>query len=296
MLSNLDETYSYLMTRFPVPDSRYHSVKLTLSVFGQGSATSGTPYNLAVDSTLAEPVFEDHIYLPENESDLVTFTATAPTDTQILSWSGCETVSGDLSQCTVPLKKSQSVVVNFGRTTAQLAGTLHDLTNTQNVLTIDTVSVLIADDMTDMIAEMAAAAVDDFVVGDDGGGFLRKITAINQISTTYYLLNTIEASLDEVIQQGTGQIYKQMTNGDLEGYTTSSSTGTAKVASTAFTAGIQGVGFVASDDPADTTFRLVLGGGVTSTMAAKSFIEDSRHRHSYRRFNSHWSDQFRHNH
>jgi hypothetical protein len=105
MLSCMDDTYSYLMTRFPVPDSRYQSVKITLSVFGAGSANSIAPYSLAVDSTLAEPVFEDQVYLPADESSLVTFTAAEAPDSQILSWSGCETVSADLSQCRVSLKK-----------------------------------------------------------------------------------------------------------------------------------------------------------------------------------------------
>jgi len=154
----MDDTYSYLMTRFSVPDSRYHSVKITLSVFGAGSATSNVPSNLAVDSTLTEPVFEDHIYLPDGESSLVTFTAAAAPDSQILSWSGCETVSADLSQCTVPLNKSQSVVINFGRTDTLLTGQLHDLRNTNNVLYADSISVFIPDDMTDMIAEMAVAS------------------------------------------------------------------------------------------------------------------------------------------
>ena len=188
MLSCMDDTYSYLMTRFPVPDSRYHSVKITLSVFGAGSATSNAPYSLAVDSTLTEPLLEDHIYLPVDESSLVTFTAAAAPDSQILSWSGCETVSADLSQCTVPLNKSQSVVINFGQTDTLLTGELHDLRNTNNFVYANSISVLIPNDMTDMIAEMASASVDDFIVGDDGGGFLRRITAINQISATNYQL------------------------------------------------------------------------------------------------------------
>ncbi len=108
MLSCMDDTYSYLMTRFPVPDSRYQSVKITLSVFGSGSATCDAPANLAVDSTLTEPVFEDHVYLPADESSLVTFTASPGPDSQILSWSGCDTVSSDLGQCTVALNKSRS--------------------------------------------------------------------------------------------------------------------------------------------------------------------------------------------
>ncbi|MEA2115835.1 MAG: hypothetical protein U9P36_10725, partial [Thermodesulfobacteriota bacterium] len=259
MLSCMDEIYSYLMTRFPVPDSRYHSVKITLSVFGPGRATSDAPANLAVDSTLAEPVYADHVFLPENESESVTFTATPTQDTKILHWSGCETVSADLSQCTVPLNKSQSVVINFGRTATTFHAPVHDLTRTTNMVDVNTISVLIPDDMADMIAEMATAAVDDFVVSGAGEGFLRRITGINQVSTTYYILDTVEAALDEVISQGTGQLFKQMENGDLEGYTTTTST-TGTVSTTAnVSSEIDGVQVLVSDDPKDTSFKIVLG-------------------------------------
>lgn len=259
MLSCMDDIYSYLMTLFPVPDSRYHSVKVTLSVFGEGSATSNAPADLTVDSTLAEPVYEDYVYLPYDESSQVTFTAAVAPDSQILSWSGCETVSADLSQCIVSLKKSQSVVINFGRTDVQLAGVVHNLSGTSNSLYTNSVTVLIADDMTDMIAEMALANIDDFIVGDDNGGFLRRITAINQISTTNYQLDTVEATLEEVIRQGTGHLFKQMTNGDLEGYTPPAVAGaSATVAPTAFV-GLDGTDLKVSDDPNDRTFTINLG-------------------------------------
>ncbi|MCI5124426.1 MAG: hypothetical protein D3925_08115, partial [Candidatus Electrothrix sp. AR5] len=89
VLAQLDATFSWLMTRFPVPDSRYHSVKIKLAVFGSGSAASGAPHNLSVNSTLADPVYEDHIFLPENASEQITFIAAPTADTQILSWTGC---------------------------------------------------------------------------------------------------------------------------------------------------------------------------------------------------------------
>ncbi|RWX45676.1 hypothetical protein H206_01437 [Candidatus Electrothrix aarhusensis] len=134
VLAQLDATFSWLMTRFPVSDSRYHSVKIELAVFGSGSAASGAPHNLSVNSTLAEPVYEDHIFLPENASEQITFTAVPTAETQILSWTGCETVSADLSQCTVPLNKSQSVVVNFGWIETQLKAPVHDLSRAYNIV------------------------------------------------------------------------------------------------------------------------------------------------------------------
>ncbi|MCI5195029.1 MAG: fibronectin type III domain-containing protein [Candidatus Electrothrix sp. AW5] len=259
VLAQLDATFSWLMTRFPVPDSRYHSVKIKLAVFGSGSAASGAPHNLSVNSTLAEPVYEDHIFLPQNASEQITFTAAPTAETQILSWTGCETVSADLSQCMVPLNKSQSVVVNFGRTETQLKAPVHDLSRAYNIVGANTVSVLLPDDMDDLIAEMAAANVDDFIVGDDGGGFLRRITGINQISSTYYQLETAEAALDEVVEQGTGHLYKQLTNGDLEGYTAPAAPSQrAMVSSSAFT-GLVGTSLKVSERPDDATFTILLG-------------------------------------
>ncbi len=259
MLDCLDEVYSYLMTRSVVPDSRYHAVKISLSAFGQGNAASEAPYNLAVDSTLPEPVIEGHVYLPENDSETIIFTATAGSDSQILSWTGCDDISADLSQCTISLKKSHSIVVNFGRTTTQLKATLHDLTNTTNYVLTDSITVFIPADMTDMIDEMAAAAVDDFVVGDDNGGFLRRITAITQNSSTEYFLKTVEASLEEVIAEGSGHLFKEMTNGDLKGYTAPAGTvQSATISQTAFT-GPAGVRLIPASQPENKTFRIILG-------------------------------------
>ncbi len=259
MLAQLDETFYWLMTRFPVPDSRYHTVQVILSVFGPGKATSGAPHNLSVDSTLAEPVYEDHIFVSEDESGRITFTATADADAHILGWSGCETVSADLKQCTVPLNKSQSVVANFGRTETVLKGIVHDLSRASNILGTNTIAVFLPNDMNDLITEMAAAKVGDFIVGDDGGGFLRKITALKKISSTYYELQTAEASLDEVISQGTGHIYKQLTNGDLEGYAAPATVGMqATVSPLAFT-GIDGAALQLSENPDSHTFTIKLG-------------------------------------
>lgn len=259
MLSCLDETYSYLMTRFVVADSRYNSVKITLSVLGQGSAVSEIPYTLAVDSTTASPTIENHIFLPENNTETITFTAAATPESRILSWSGCDSISSDLTRCTVPLSKSQSIVVNFGRTTSQLRGTLHNLSNTTNYVYPDSVTVFIPADMADLIDEMALAAVDDFIVGDDNGGFLRRIAGITQNSSTEYVLTTVEASLDEVVVEGSGHLFKQMTNGDLEGYTApASSTQNSTIAPTAF-AGLAGVQLIPSNNPDDKKFKLILG-------------------------------------
>jgi uncharacterized protein (TIGR02145 family) len=265
MLACMDETYTWLMTRFPAPDSRYNSVKLSLSVFGPGSASSGAPSNLSVDATLETPLYEDHIYLPRNESTQVTFTAVAGAGANILSWSGCDTVTADLGQCTVALDRSRSVVANFGNDTTTLKGTVHDLSRTTNTLDVDTVSVLIPDDMTDMIAEMAAAAAGDFVVGDDGGGFLRRIIAITQVNATNYQLATVDANLEEVIAQGTGHLLKQMENSDLEGYAAPAQAAQgATVSPQAFT-GIEGVRLIPSADPADRTFTITLGEPLQAT-------------------------------
>ncbi|MCI5163220.1 MAG: hypothetical protein D3917_14615, partial [Candidatus Electrothrix sp. AX5] len=272
VLAQLDATFSWLMTRFSVPDSRYRSVKVKLSVFGSGSAASGAPHNLSVDSTLAEPIYEDHIFLPENASEQITFTAVPTAETQILSWTGCETVSADLSQCTVPLNKSQSVVVNFGWIETQLKAPVHDLSRAYNIVGVNTVSVLLPDDMDDLIAEMAAANVDDFIVGDDGYGFLRRITGINQISTTYYQLETVEAALDEVIEQGTGYLYKQLTNGDLEGYTAPAAAGQQALVSQAAFTGLQGAALEVSERSDDTRFTIRLG---ESSVPSEDFVAEA---------------------
>ncbi|MCI5144188.1 MAG: hypothetical protein D3923_01375, partial [Candidatus Electrothrix sp. AR3] len=275
ILAQLDETFSWLMTRFPEPDSRYHAVKLSLSVFGAGSITSNNPLVKSIGSTLVKPILEKQYYLSESDSDPVILTAIPADEYQVLSWSGCETVSPDLSQCTVAMDKSQSVVANFGSMITQLTGTVHNLSRSYNIVGINSISVLLPDDMDDLIAEMAAAEVDDFIVGDDGGGFLRRITGINKLSSTSYQLETTDAALDEVIAQGTGHLYKQMTNGDLEGYTAPvAPSQSASISSAAFT-GLPGVELKLSDTPDDHTFHLSLGTPDVSERAIDAAMFDN---------------------
>ena len=158
-------------------------------------------------------------------------------------------------------------MANFGRTATTLKAALHDLTRATNTLNVNTIAVVIPDDMADLIADMNSAAIGHFVVGDDGGGFLRRITAITKTNTTHYQLATVEANLDEVIAQGTGHLFKQMENGDLEGYVAPAVAGqTATVSPKAFT-GLTGTKLTASKNPKDRTFTITLGTPASDTPA-----------------------------
>ena len=198
------------------------AVKITLSVFGPGSATSGAPYNLAVDSTAATPVYEDHAFVTASDTN-VTFTATAASGARILGWTGCETVSADLSQCMVDAGVTQSVVANFGSIETELKGVLHDLTRAHNTVSPNSILVDIPAEITDLVTEMSTAAIGDFVVGGNAEeSFLCRITGITKKSATQYQLLTEDAAIDDVIAKGTAQLQRQMTNGDLVGYEVSS--------------------------------------------------------------------------
>ncbi len=87
----------------------------------------------------------------------------------------------------------------------------------------------------------------------------------------------MEAALDEVIAQGTGHLFRQLENGDLDGYVPPPPEGgEATVSAKAFT-GLEGVSLPASD-PSSRIFTIKLGESGESTdsdspMQAKSMEE-----------------------
>lgn len=260
----LDLHFGHGFTRFPVPDTRYTSVKVEVFLFGRGSVVSDGNYGIGVNSEQPSADNTASIFVPKNPEEIITLTATPTSETEILGWQGCDSVSVDLIQCAVSLDASRAVVTSFGYTTTVLKGPVHDLSTATNALTKDTVEVVIAIGDDALVAELNGMQIDDFVVGSTGDGFLRKVTTITRYDDHHYLLGTVEATLQEVVEQGTGNLVETMTNGDLQGYIAPTTVGgLASVADSAFE-GLPGVRFIPSSDPDDPVFHFLLGESATS--------------------------------
>lgn len=269
----LDLHFGQTLTRFPVPDIRYTSIKVDVSLFGGGSVVSDGTYGINVDSEQPAENNITYFYAPRNPTETVTLTATPTSETEILGWRGCDSVTADLSQCSVSFNANRAVVASFGYTTSELAGPVHDLSNATNTLTTDSIDVVIAAGDDALVAALAGMQVEEFVVGSTGGGFLRKVTAITGFDDHHYLLGTSDATLEEVVVKGTFSLVKTLTNGDLQGFTAQvSGSGPATVAKAAFE-GLPGVRLVPSSDPADPVFHILFGElGAGNGMEPKSAL------------------------
>jgi formylglycine-generating enzyme len=67
----------------------------------------------------------------------------------------------------------------------------------------------------DSIADLDALTTGDVVVSTAGHGFLRRIVSIEKTDDSHYILTTEDISLEEVIELGSGYVFKEMTHGDL---------------------------------------------------------------------------------
>jgi len=251
----IDDLFGHTLTRFPVANHKYNSIHIKLALFGDGSVSSSS---LGLSLNSANSSFRDSVFTILDPSTNIVLTATPKADTHIMNWRGCDLVSNDLTQCTIALNKSHDVLVNFGINTVTLRGSVLDLSRATNTVGYDRVDVVVPAGLTDLIADLAQLQVNDFIVGETNSGFLRKVTAINQVNAQHYAFTTEEAELADVIENGTGVFYKQMVNSDLLGYVPPTANKKASISNKAFN-GIKGVKLIPSNNPDSTKFTLQFG-------------------------------------
>ena len=159
----------------------------------------------------------------------MTLTATPAPDSEIISWNNCDEVSPDLTRCEIALDADRQIGVNFGYKTADIAENFIDLSAAE-IIFIDAngnpLGALDADGWMKVRIEPTQTALwkhlevlqasEDgyYITGDEGEGFLRKVIEIKQQpdpGVTEFLFRTVEASLEEVVKQGTLFISKNFT-------------------------------------------------------------------------------------
>ncbi|MBP6734633.1 MAG: hypothetical protein KA142_08100 [Chromatiaceae bacterium] len=253
----LDQQFGHTLSRFPAPDSRYQVIRVSLVPTGQGRAAA--PGNiLLVDSALPDEQQIPVAYLTQDASQTLVLTATPAAQSQIVGWSGCDLVSTDRSQCTLGLAGSRDVLINFGSTEVSPGAPFLDLSGATNTLYPNVVDVVADPADAALIARLALLQPNDYILGSTGDGFLRRVVAVEQVDATHYRLETVEATLDEVVGVGSGTFNRALTNGDLQGYQAPTAHTPARVSADAFS-GLPGVRLVPSTDPQDPVFRLEFG-------------------------------------
>jgi len=248
----LDAKFGSRLSLNPAPDTRYQKVKIEVAALGKGSVKSDVG-GIDIDSSRQNAADNvKYAFFDKSATGKIVLTATPTAETQILSWNGCDTVSQDKTRCESSLRADRLITLSFGYKETKLKDgvVLVDLSSASLIVSPDMISVTANAGDTDMMEKMAALKAGDIVVGSADSGFLRKIVSVQKISDTNYILTTAGAAIGDVIAQGTGGFYKQMTHGDLvpdDSYTSSATSSTRSVR------------MLPSDDPNDRIFRLVIG-------------------------------------
>ncbi|MCF8084643.1 MAG: SUMF1/EgtB/PvdO family nonheme iron enzyme [Deltaproteobacteria bacterium] len=247
----LDTVFGSVLS-FVLPDDLESEVQVRLAGFGRGKVQSSDGL-LVVDSE-ADVSAQKTLALYERDRETpVTFTATPLTDTQILGWTGCDWVSDDQTQCRVGLSTNRQVQVDFGYKEAVIDPQFVDLSLATVAWSGDTLTVVVDENDTDLLAALANIAEGWYVAGmSDQGPFLLQVTEVLGHQDTTWTLKTIQARLEDVIQQGSGTLKRILTHGDLE-------TGTYNRRMYSASGEILPVRLVPSQDPDDRIFRIQVG-------------------------------------
>ncbi|MFO8238631.1 MAG: hypothetical protein R6U00_10385, partial [Prochlorococcaceae cyanobacterium] len=102
----------------------------------------------------------------------------------------------------------------------------------------------------------------DVVVSGSGHGFLRRIVSVQKNATDHYTLTTEDVALEEVILQGSGYFFKEMTHSDLMAPDTASRMFQSFTQSDGLEKQVQLLPGKSTDD---RVFRLVFGSSPSDT-------------------------------
>jgi hypothetical protein len=264
-----EDFFSHVLSDGPVPDERYNSAKVSLQVFGNGTAATLDGHTLIVNTLTGSHKAQAFVSNDSNTS--WTFMAIPAEGYHFVEWLGCDSQSIPDRTCTIDIDQSHDVVANFAANEVILKGNVIDVSTATNTLSPQAIDVIIPQDQIDLVTNMSSLKAGDFIVGSTGLGFLRKVVTVGQITPHRYLVETESANLEDVIENGTGLLYKELTNNSLAGYTIDSS-GMAKIASDAFD-GIDQVDLLPSNDPYNPYFTLQFGSSSRNANQGQS-IED----------------------
>jgi len=211
----LEDYFSGRLSFFYAKNPLSNDVRVKVVKFGHGSVND-TSGKLILNAVGPNKVDADFAFFEKSSNSLV-ITAQGTPDTDILDWNGCDKISDDKTTCSVSLLEDREIIVSFGYKEAIVVDNLVDLSRARVVFEGDDVMhVTINHGDDEMIDEVSNLAAGDFVVGEAGDGFLRKLVSISKTSLYKYTLITTQASINEIIKQGTLSFSKTFTNDDLD--------------------------------------------------------------------------------
>ncbi|HHJ20180.1 MAG TPA: hypothetical protein ENJ84_10235, partial [Gammaproteobacteria bacterium] len=258
----LDDVFGTRLSPFTDRDTRSSQTVVRLLSYGEGDVFSQDGL-ITFDSDQEDGSAKELLF--DKSAQQIQLTATPKAGSKISAWTGCDSVSEDLSQCTFSLDADRKIVVAFAYQTQDIDPNLLDLSGVRiTFIDEDTLAASFSEE-NDSSRSIDALSPGDYIAGDAGDGFLRQVVSVDKLSPIEFVIHTSDATLEDVVEQGSFEFTKVMTNDDLEDEpvvaqaTATQRSLTAREAGTAAFEGIDGVELIPSDDPDSEIFTLRIG-------------------------------------
>ncbi|SFV78063.1 EF hand domain/PKD domain protein [hydrothermal vent metagenome] len=189
-------------------DHKYNStqVRISVSSFLYGHITSSDNIiNYNSDPGVDQSSNVDYAHYEKSDTETITLTATPVAGREVLEWEGCQSVSADLSTCTVALDGDKGVRASFGSSVVLVSGTHHVSLSaaTINLPYAGTVQVSVAPGDTDLISQMDSVQSGSFISAVLKNLRFSKVTSVGKISQYVYEFGYEEDNVLNVIESGT---------------------------------------------------------------------------------------------
>lgn len=216
LVENLESIFGGRLSLNPSKDSRSTKAKIDLKIFGNGAVSSSDGnFDASSNSAGISGTFRS-TYDISNES--VTLRAVPDPNREILSWKGCDSVSSDGAECVFRPSIDRNIEITFGQEDIQLTSEHLDLDRALQLDIKDDgeVSVVFsADDLeyASMIRQVTPGYV---VTSSEGLGFLATVDDVEMMSETEIKFSTTQATLEDLIVDGTFYVSKFLSASDVE--------------------------------------------------------------------------------
>lgn len=152
---------------------------------------------------------------PQNDSTLITLTASPKNGASVASWEGCQSVSDDNKRCTVPLSQDRNVFLHFASPVTYKDVTVVDITGAAVVVNDTTYTLAAKAGDTTVAQKLQSLGAGNYVVDKGEPGFFRRVVSVASLGSGSIRIETEDCTLEDIIASGTIYISKKMTYADL---------------------------------------------------------------------------------
>ena len=214
----MDALFDGRLSAFEGRDSRARTVNVSLVSFGDGAVATADG-RFSYDAEEGHSSARSRIGTYAKGDAPMVIEAFPRRGSLVLGWRGCDSVAADRLSCVIAPNRDRVVEVVFGYETPQVAENFADLTWAESELAADgTLTVHIPAAAQERRADVEGLVVGDHVVASADGGVLRRVEqAARADGADAYVIGTVHANLEDVVEQGTLHVRRSLTEGDLGG-------------------------------------------------------------------------------